>query len=98
MEEAFGGSGGHISGDPFRGAAAVASHAEGSRRRGMNTGCVHQAGSVDSHLPGEPFEGGAAAGYAEGPQRRDVVAGRAHLVGGVEEGHISWAQDDAHPW
>jgi hypothetical protein len=85
MEAFGGGGGGHISGDPFRGAVAASNHGEGSRRR------VHQAGGVDGHLPGEPFEGGTAAGYAEGPRRRGVATGRAHLAGGVEEGHISWA-------
>jgi hypothetical protein len=64
MEAFEGGGGGHISGDPFRGAVAASNHGEGSRRR------IHQAGGVDGHLPGEPFEEGAAVGYAEGPWRR----------------------------
>jgi hypothetical protein len=98
MEKAFGGGGGYICGDPFRGVVAAASHAEGSRRRGMDTGRIDQAGGMDGHHPGEPFEGGAAAGYAEGPRRRGVAAGRAHLAGVVEEGNISWTQDDACPW
>jgi hypothetical protein len=80
-----GGVDGHLPGDPFEGAVATSNHGKGSRR------CVHQAGSVDGHLRGE------LAGYAEGPRCRGVAAGRAHLVGGVEEGHISWAQDDAPP-